>query len=151
MTVRPLPVPARFSFSYAQPSVEEVVAFLRTGRADLALGLLERLPARIEEDRRAAVTAALTKAEAAHREALREANARTAELRREVERLRGELAQPKHANPRRLAAALADGRTTPLRVAELLKIAPADVARIAEGRVGLSAGQWQRVLPEIAA
>jgi hypothetical protein len=147
MTVRPLPVPARLWFGHSPPSVENVVTLLRTGRADLALGVLERLPARIEEERQAA----LAVAEAVHRVALAEAHARTAELRREVERLNRELARPPHKNPRQLAAALADGRTTPERVAELLKIRPADVTPIAEGRVGLSAGQWQRVLGEIAA
>src|SRR5688500_17771815 len=118
--VRRLSLPVRYA--YAQPSVEEATAFLRTGRADLALGLLERLPARIEEERRAAVAAALAAAEAAHQVALAEAHARTAELRREVERLRGELARPQHKHPRMLAEALADGRTTPERVAELLRV-----------------------------
>jgi hypothetical protein len=147
MTARPLPVPARFSFAYSPPTLAEVSALLRTGRADLALGLLERLPATIEAELRAA----LSEAEAAHQAALREAHTRTAELRREVERLRRELARPVHQNPRMLAAALADGRTTLERVAELLKIRPADVTRIAEGRVGLSSAAWQRVLGEIAA
>jgi hypothetical protein len=147
MNIRQLPVPARFSFAYSPPTLAEVSALLRTGRAHEALQLLDRLPAKIEQERRAAVAAA----EAAHRVALAEAHARTAELRREVERLRGELARPQHKHPRMLAAALADGRTTPLRVAELLKVRPADVARIAEGRVGLSSAAWQRVLGEIAA
>jgi hypothetical protein len=136
MTVRPLPVPARFSFAYSPPTLAEVSTLLRTGRAHEALQLLDRLPASIEAERR---------------EALTEANARTAELRREVERLRGELARPQHKHPRMLAEALADGRTTPERVAELLKIRPADVTRIAEGRVGLASSAWQRLLPEIAA
>jgi hypothetical protein len=147
MTVRPLPVPTRFSFAYSPPALAEVSTLLRTGRAYEALQLLERLPARIEEERRAAVAAA----EAAHRVTLVEAHTRTAELRREVERLRGEVARPVHQNPRMLAAALADGRTTLERVAELLKIRPDHVPDIAAGRVGLSAGQWQRVLTEIAA
>ena len=54
MTVRPLPVPARFSFGYSPPTVEDAVALLRTGRAHMALWVLDRLPARIEEERRAA-------------------------------------------------------------------------------------------------
>jgi hypothetical protein len=147
MTVRPLPVPARFSFAYSPPTLEDAAALLRTGRAQEALSVLERLPARFEEDRRAAVAAA----EAAHRAALAEAHARTAELRREIGQLRRELARPQHKHPRMLAAALADGRTMPERVAELLKVKPADVARIAEGRVGLASSAWQRVLTEIAA
>jgi hypothetical protein len=158
MTVRPLPVPARFSFVYVPPSVEDAVALLRTGRAHEALSVLYRLPDRIEVERQATLAAAeaahrvaLRETQAAHRAALAEANARMAELRREVERLNRELARPPHKNPRQLAAALADGRTTPLRVAELLKVRPADVARIAEGRVGLSSAAWQRVLTEIAA
>jgi hypothetical protein len=44
-----------------------------------------------------------------------------------------------------------EGAVTLLRVAELLKVRPADVARIAEGRVGLSSPAWQRVLAEIDA
>jgi hypothetical protein len=146
MTVRPLPVPARFSFAFAPATLAEVSALLRTGRAHEAKCLLDRLPAKIEQERRAAVAAA----EAAHQVALAEAHARTAELRREVERLRGELARPQHKHPRMLAEALADGRTTPERVAELLKIRPADVTRIAEGRVGLSSAAWQRVLAAAA-
>jgi hypothetical protein len=124
-----------------------VSALLRAGRAHEALWVLDRLPAKIEQEQRAAAAAA----EAAHQVALAEAHARTAELRREVERLRRELARPQHKHPRMLAEALADGRTTPERVAELLKIRPADVTRIAEGRVGLAPSAWQRVLTEIAA
>jgi hypothetical protein len=146
MTARPLPVPTRLSYAYSPPTLAEVSALLRTGRAHEALQLLDRLPASIEEERRAAVAAA----EAAHRVALAEAQAHVTELRREVQRLTRELSQPKHANPRQLAAALADGRTTPERVAELLKVKPADVARIAEGRVGLSSAAWQRVLAAAA-
>jgi hypothetical protein len=45
MTVRPLPVPARFSFAYSPPTLAEASALLRTGRANEALWVLDRLPA----------------------------------------------------------------------------------------------------------
>jgi hypothetical protein len=147
VSVRALPVPARLSFAFAPPTLEDAAELLRTGRAQEALSVLYRLPSRIQEERREAVADAV----AAHRAALAEANRRVTELQREVERLTRELARPLHQNPRQLAAALAAGRITPERVAEVLKIRVSDVARLAEGRVQLSAGQWQRLLTEIAA
>jgi len=48
-----------------------------------------------------------------------------------------------------LAAALAEGRATPERVAELLRVRPCDVAGIAAGRVGLGATAWRRLLQEV--
>jgi hypothetical protein len=45
-----------------------------------------------------------------------------------------------------LAAALADGRLTVERVAELLRVGPREVEQIAAGKVGLSKSAWQRLL-----
>ncbi len=139
MTVRALPVPFHgYPYAYSPPRLEDAVALLRSGRAAQALRLLERLPATIEEERRAAVAAALAEAEA-----------RVTELQREVARLNRELARPLHKNPRTFAAALAEGRITVERAAELLGIRPEDVPPIAEGRVGLAGTAWRRLLREV--
>ena len=151
MNVCPLPVPIRgFLYAYMPAGVEEVATLLCSGRANAALQLLERLPARIEAERREAVA----EAEAAHKAALAEADARMAELQREVQRLHRELAQARatfSGKAAALAEALSDGRITVARVAQLLKVRPADVEAIADGRVGLSSGRWCRVLAEVEA
>jgi hypothetical protein len=45
-----------------------------------------------------------------------------------------------------LAAALAEGRITVERAAELLKVGTREVEQIAAGKVGLSKSAWQRLL-----
>jgi hypothetical protein len=48
-----------------------------------------------------------------------------------------------------LAAALAEGRITVERVAELLRVGPREVEQIAAGRVGLARSAWRRLLGEL--
>jgi hypothetical protein len=67
-----------------------------------------------------------------------------------VERPPSPHAEPRPPKPHRaLAAALADGRLTVERVAEVLRVRRADVPPIAAGKVGLGETAWKRLLREI--
>lgn len=75
---------------------------------------------------------------------------------REMRGVEGRDAPPRRgAGPRKprpselLAAALVSGRTDAARVAAFLRCDPADVQTLAEGRVGLPASAWRRLLREI--
>jgi hypothetical protein len=105
---------------------------LRTGRPAMALTVLDKLGD--------AITVAV---ESAHEIGLeqgrtgRQRPARKSAAASASSRSRLQLA---------LAAALAEGRITVERVAELLRVEPADVERIASGRVGLAPSAWKRLL-----
>ncbi len=97
----------------------------------------------------------------------RQAEADLASRRREVARLDAEVAKrrrslerlergpkppaaPRAPKPHELlGAALAAGRLTAERVAEVLGLRPLDIGPIAAGKVGLAKGAWKRVLQEI--
>ena len=115
-------------------AVTDAVVLLRTGRPGMALTVLERLE------------------EAAHLQAeTRELAGRIEGQYRELDRLAEKRLELRPATPahQQLIRALATGRITLERGAELLHMVPADVPAIACGRVGISAGSWRLLLREL--
>lgn len=150
--------------------IEAAILLLRSGRAREALAALAPVPdlvrgalaaARLEgaASGRAEASAALV-AEARAELALVRAQVAavrataTGEARR-VEADAEEDAPGWEPGPSRplahvgLAAAMAEGRVTAVRVAEILKVRVADVPAIASGRVGLGSGAWCKVMAEV--
>jgi hypothetical protein len=110
----------------------DVIILLDRGRPGMAARVLEGLPA--------AIVAAV---EAAHAKGLQEGRTGT----RKPARKPGRTSAPSPTRSHQaLAAALAEGRLTIERVAELLRVGPREVEQIAAGRVGLSKSAWQRLL-----
>jgi hypothetical protein len=111
---------------------QDVALLLSTGRASMEARLLVDLPAAI-----------VTAVEAAHLRGIKEGQA----SRRSPARKPAPTSVP---SPTRshlaLAAALAEGRITAERVAELLKVGPREVEQIAAGKVGLAPSAWKRLL-----
>jgi hypothetical protein len=110
----------------------DATLLLDRGKTSMAARLLADLPA--------AIVAAV---EAAHVKGVEEGRA----SRRSPSRKPASASAP---SPTRshlvLAAALAEGRLTIERVAEMLKVGPREVEQIAAGKVGLSKSAWQRLL-----
>lgn len=138
-------------------AVEDALTLLATGRAAMARTVLEPVPGLIREGRGAA--ASQDGRPAVESRELRvwvERALAVARAARGEHGVEGRDRPPRRAaGPRKpkpselLAAALVSGRVTPERVAGLLRIAPADVQALAEGRVGLPASAWRRLLREI--
>ena len=140
-------------------AVEDALLLLATGRADMAKAVLEALPellTRAERERLLAENEELRgrvgRAEAALARS-RDMQARLAHARRELADLKATLgiarkaaAKPLAKPHERLATALADGKVTAQRVAEVLKAEPRHVYEIASGRVGLAPSAWRRVM-----
>lgn len=140
-------------------AAEDALLLLATGRPDMARVVLEGLPAlltRAERERLMAeneeLRSRIERLETllAQRRALEERLARTA---RELADLKATLtvarrtpSKPRAKPHQALAAALADGRVTAQRVAELLKGDPRHAYEVASGRVGLAPSAWKRVL-----
>jgi hypothetical protein len=120
----------------------DATLLLDRGKVEMAARVLEGLPA--------AMLAAL---EATHLKGLEEGRMGTRKQpvadRRRVAAAH-KLTPASAASPTRshqaLAKALAEGRLTLERVAELLRVGPREVEQIAAGRVGLSRSAWQRLL-----
>jgi hypothetical protein len=105
---------------------------LDRGRVEMAARVLEGLPA--------AMVAAV---EAAHLKGLEEGRMGT---RKPARKPASASALSPTRSHQALAAALAEGRLTIERAAELLKVGTREVEQIAAGRVGLSKSAWQRLL-----
>jgi hypothetical protein len=141
-------------------AAEDALLLLATGRTDMARAVLEGLPALVRE---ALVSAAAERARAtADAELVRlrveacDLEARLARARRELADLKASLgvarkaaAKPLAKPHERLATALADGRTTAERVAELLKAEPRHVYEVASGRVRLAPLAWKKLFAEL--
>jgi hypothetical protein len=126
------------------------LALLETGRAAATRPLLAGLPDLIVEELGRAYARghdAAVAATRAKRDELRRLDDRIARAKRELE----ELERRRGANAAVLAEALAAGRITVERVAEVLKVRPADIPPIAEGRVGLGETARKRLLRELPA
>ena len=144
-------------------AVEDALLLLTTGRTSMARRVLEALPAlltRAERERLQAENEELRgrveRAEAALART-RDLQARLVSTARELADLKATLAVAGKASAKplakpheRLAAALADGRVTAQRVAELLKGDPRHAYEVASGRVGLAPSAWKRVMNEVS-
>ena len=143
-------------------AAEDALLLLASGRVDRARRVLEALPGLVAETIMIATagwTKATADAEAARLSALaerRDLEALLARSTRELHDLKSTLAvarqaaaQPRAKRHEILAAALADGRTTAERVAEVLRVDPRHAFELAAGRVGLSRGAWQKLFAEV--
>jgi hypothetical protein len=112
---------------------------LRTGRTATVLKLLEPPTGPIREAIAAPMWAYLAGRDAGVK-AAREAAARSAKRAARLPRLK-----PHEL----LTEAMAAGRTSPVRVAELLGVGAKEIVAIANGKVGLSASTWRKLLREL--
>jgi hypothetical protein len=113
----------------------DATLLLDRGKVGMAARLLEGLPA--------ALVAAV---EAAHAKGLQEGRMGT---RKPVRKPAISAVISPSRSHRALARALAEGRLTVERVAELLRVGPREVEQIAAGKVGLSKSAWRRLLGEL--
>jgi hypothetical protein len=113
----------------------DATLLLDRGKVEMAVRVLEGLPA--------AMVAAV---EAAHLKGLEEGRMGT---RKPVRKPAPASAPSLTRSHLALAAALAEGRLTVERVAELLKVGPREVEQIAAGKVGLARSAWRRLLGEL--
>jgi hypothetical protein len=110
----------------------DATLLLDRGKVGMAARVLEGLPA--------AITAAI---ETAHLKGLQEGRMGT----RKPARKATSASAPSPARSHQaLAKALAEGRLTIERVAEMLRVGTREVEQIAAGKVGLSKSAWQRLL-----
>jgi hypothetical protein len=119
-------------------------ALARPLLAGLVLEIPEALGQAFAKGHDAAVTATSGAVTKAKRE-LRDLDDRIARARREL----ASLERKRSAHAEWLTRALATGRITVERVAEVLNVQPEDVPPIAEGRVGLAVTAWRRLMGEI--
>jgi hypothetical protein len=101
------------------------------------------MAARVLADLPAAMVAAV---EAAHAKGLQEGRMSTRKPARKP--VSASAPSPTRSH-QALAMALADGRLTVERVAEMLRVGTREVEQIAAGRVGLSKSAWRRLLGEL--
>jgi hypothetical protein len=113
----------------------DAITLLDRGKVGMAARVLEGLPA--------AIVAAI---EAAHLKGIEEGRMGTRKPARKPSPASAPSPTRSHLA---LAAALAEGRLTVERVAELLKVGPREVEQIAAGKVGLARGRWKRLLGEL--
>ncbi len=127
-------------------AAQDALLLLRTGRADMACVVLETLPGLLlaaENERLRSRVAELEAGLAERRALLGRLAPQVAVARKPLTR---SLAKPHE----RLAAALADGRVTAERAAELLKVDPWHLFEIAGGRVGLARSAWKKLFAELS-
>jgi hypothetical protein len=110
----------------------DAITLLDRGKVGMAARVLEGLPA--------AIAAAV---EGAHLKGLQEGRMGT---RKPARKATSASAPSLTRSHQALAAALAEGRLTVERAAELLKVGTREVEQIAAGKVGLSKSAWQRLL-----
>jgi hypothetical protein len=113
----------------------DAITLLDRGRPGMAARVLADLPA--------AIVAAV---EAAHAKGLQEGRMGTRKPARKP--VSASAPSPTRSH-QALAMALADGRLTVERVAEMLRVGTREVEQIAAGRVGLSKSAWKRLLGEL--
>jgi hypothetical protein len=111
----------------------DAALLLDRGKASMAARLLADLPAAI-----------VTAVEAAHAKGVKEGRAISGS--RRPARKPSAPAPSSARSHQALAAALAEGRITVERAAELLRVGPREVEQIAAGKVGLAPSAWKRLL-----